>query len=364
MGRRKGKGKAVAARVEGKGMGGATAEDMVEEAQTQMLFGNYDKAMQIMKALHQACPDNTEVLDIYGTVLAEVGMVDEAVSVLSRAVELSPDEGHEKYMYLSQLAEGEASLGYSRRGIEILRRAASREGEDAAYRDDLRGQLCEAICSLVETMLNIPGAASSGSEEALRLLEEARQCSPASPEPSLVKASLFVELKRRGEAQRALRDSMGLWYARPKSLLLAEGPGMDIDGGSDGGGEEDENHLRPGATPPSYEFRFETAKLVMELEDDARDSVVILGGLLEENDGNLDVWFLLSLAHQGMGQVDEAGECLDHVERAIHGFPADAVERENLRVMREDVEKFRREFAGMGEKKKMGEGEEKKMGEE
>ena len=43
---------------------GASAEDLVEQAQTHMLFGNYDQALEIMRALHAACPGNTEVLDV------------------------------------------------------------------------------------------------------------------------------------------------------------------------------------------------------------------------------------------------------------------------------------------------------------
>jgi len=39
-------------------------EDVVEEAQTQLLFGNYDRAMEIMRELSAAHPDNAEVLDV------------------------------------------------------------------------------------------------------------------------------------------------------------------------------------------------------------------------------------------------------------------------------------------------------------
>ena len=59
---------------------------------------------------------------------------------------------------------------------------------------------------------------------------------------------------------------------------------MEVDG-RDGTGAE--SHLREGCAPPSFEFRFETAKLIMELEDDARDSLAILEGLLDENDASL-----------------------------------------------------------------------------
>ena len=39
---------------------------------------------------------------------------------LSRAVEVDPDDGHSKYMYLGQLCEGEESVKNFLKGIEIL----------------------------------------------------------------------------------------------------------------------------------------------------------------------------------------------------------------------------------------------------
>ena len=99
------------------------------------------------------------------------------------------------------------------------------------------------------------------------------------------------------------------------------------------------------AALPSYEFRFEAAKLVMELEDDARPALAILEGLLDESDANLDVWFLLTLCHQGMAQLEEATECLDHIEQAIAGLPSEAPERESLRALRVDLERIKTEMA-------------------
>lgn len=43
-------------------------------------------------------PQNEEYLNSYGTFLAENGPREVALEVLSRAVELFPDHGYEKYM--------------------------------------------------------------------------------------------------------------------------------------------------------------------------------------------------------------------------------------------------------------------------
>lgn len=40
---------------------------------------------------------------------------------LRRAVELSPNQGHEKYMYLAQLAESREAVDLYRCGIDVLK---------------------------------------------------------------------------------------------------------------------------------------------------------------------------------------------------------------------------------------------------
>ena len=62
---RQGKGKAAASMVPSPGA--PTVDELVEEAQTQMLFGNYDKALELMRALHERDPENAEILDVSGS---------------------------------------------------------------------------------------------------------------------------------------------------------------------------------------------------------------------------------------------------------------------------------------------------------
>ena len=283
----------------------------------------------------------------YGTVLAEVGRVDEAIEVLKKAIAVEPDTGHEKFMYLSQLTDGEVSIGYSRAGIEILRRCIGEE-KDREYAAELKSQLCQALCALVEFMLNssllsADSPNQAAAPEALRLLDEAERSDPSSPEPWQVRSSLHVEQGRSEDARAALRKSLSIWYRKG-----AHGQG-DGDGDGDDDGEGVMMDVDPQAAAsaalPSYEFRFEAAKLVMELEDDARPALAILEGLLDESDANLDVWFLLALCNQGMAQLEEATECLDHIEQAIAGLPSKAPERENLRALRVDLERIKTEMA-------------------
>ena len=40
--------------------------------------------------------------------------------ILHRAVELNPDEGHTKYLYLGQMSSGEEAVSHLTKGIEIM----------------------------------------------------------------------------------------------------------------------------------------------------------------------------------------------------------------------------------------------------
>ena len=284
------------------------------------------------------------VLQTYGTVLAEVGSNAKAVEVFQRAVALAPNEGHEKYMYLSQLLEGPEAIRFSRAGIDILRRSVESvsESEEEA-RGELKSQLCQAICSLVETMLHSTSnladfenaAMGITSKEAVSLLKEAEKHHPTSAEPSQVLASLYVELGKADDALQALRKSLSLWRRKENTNANGENQtahDMDIDDK-----DEDEEGL------PSFEFRFETAKLIMELEEDASEAIEILDDLLAEDDANLDVWFLMTLCHQGMGQLEDALGCLDHLEQALRKFPEDSLEKQNLQTLRADVQRQMKE---------------------
>jgi hypothetical protein len=87
------------------------------------------------------------VADTFGCALAESGMLDEAVTVLQRAVQLSPSVGFEKYMYLGQILDPERAMLCVRAGLKILQHHLPSDPE-------LNAPLAAALCTLVELLLN------------------------------------------------------------------------------------------------------------------------------------------------------------------------------------------------------------------
>jgi kinesin family protein 5 len=236
----------------------------------------------------------------------------------------------------------------------------------AGGREALREALCSALCSLSELLMGAAADAADeadgegGAEAALaaspalgeceELLGEARALCGASPEPLQALCSLRRLQGRDEEALQALRQSMALWFqpdssdeededeeegggdggahgrrepAEPaqqpapphaQGAPAAEAAAAEAAGsaeGSEQGGsqseeEEEEMDLDPGAPLPSYEFRFECAKLLIELDDSTDAAAQVLEGLLEENDGVPEVWLLLAVAHRASGALAAA----------------------------------------------------------
>ena len=80
-------------------------------------------------------------------------------------------------------------------------------------------------------------------------------------------------------------------------------PSSQWRGARDAQDEEDNEFL--GEYDVSFEFRFETAKLLLELDTSTDEAIDVLEELLEERDDVVDVWHLLALANHGCCAFDK-----------------------------------------------------------
>lgn len=58
-----------------------------------------------------------------------VASLTNSLQVFLRAVELSPDEGHNKYMYLGQIHSGQEAVDYYTKGIQVLLSALDKQAQ-------------------------------------------------------------------------------------------------------------------------------------------------------------------------------------------------------------------------------------------
>ena len=163
--------------------------------------------------------------------------------------------------------------------------------------------MCGACCALAEQLMAIADDVDDVADECDALLRRAAEADRASAEPLQVLASLRVLQGRSDEALEALRQSMAIWR-------------RDRKGTAGGGGDQADDRATEfeGEYDVSFEFRFECAKLLLELDESTDAAMDVLEELLEERDDVADVWHLLALANHGCCEFDRALEMLDRAE--------------------------------------------------
>lgn len=256
-----------------------TAAQHMEQAELAMHQQDVDTARECFREAADLAPQDAEILNAYGALLAEHGPTGTAVEVLNQAAAVEPDIGHAKFMYLGQLLDGADSVANFERGIAVLRTLPSDKGGE---RD---GVLAEALCSLAEANLSYRSTEEAGADVEALLKEAVLISRSAHPEPLQVMASLRVEQGKPDEAVALLQQSMALWY--------------------------DDQSSSDGCQTPSYEFRLETVKLLLELDDTINTAYDVLHDLVEEDDRVVEAWYLLSMATLAGNELEEAADAVD-----------------------------------------------------
>lgn len=287
---------------------------LYEEAQQDMAQDKFEAARRKLRQAHILAPQDMMILDALGAFLAEAGPQQEAITALQQAVQKQPDQGFEKYMYLGQLLEGPEAVSSIRNGVAVLQQQqTAAEGEE---REEATELLAEALCSLAELLLGTAEDVSTVAAECQQVLATAGHLQPDSPQPLQVLASLKVELQKPDEALQHLRDSMQKWFpALQRMLADPDESEADESNPDESALDEDEQDLD--AQLPSFEFRFETAKLLIELDETTEAAVQILDSLIEEDDSVPNVWYMLAMCLLGGGQTEAAAEALQHGRKLL-----------------------------------------------
>ena len=281
--------------------GNAPLAAAIDSAYARIEDNAIDEGLKALRDLSKSHANDADAAEAYAMACAEYGTQEDALAALRRAAALRPNEGYEKFMYLGQLLDdGDAATTCTRQGLALLERAAMAGDERA------QSQHASACCALAEQIL---GTADECDDETTRAVEEliqrARDSDPTSAEPLQLLASLKNERGEAEEALKVLKQSIAMWR---KSDMHRD---QDADGAEEFMGEFD----------VSFEFRFETAKLLLELDETTDAAIEILCELLRERDDNADVWYMLSYAHHGALDFDTALEHLEQGEELVRNAP-------------------------------------------
>jgi len=294
----------------------------IEEAYEAIEDGRVEHGVEKLRREARKFPNDIVLAEAYAMVSAEYGEHEEAIAALKRAAVLAPNEGYQKFMYLGQLLDdGEAATACTRQGLALLEMQASKGDEDA------QEQHAAACCALAEQTL---GTSDECDEETSAKVEElihrARASDPTSPEPVQLLASLRNEQGKTDEALIVLKESISMWR-KDGSMHRRDGAADDDDAAEEFQHEFD----------VSFEFRFETAKLLLELDTTTDLAVQILDELLVERDTVPDVWYMLAYAHHGALEFDLALEALKQGEELVHAKGGDKAALDNFAELRTAV---------------------------
>ncbi|XP_041798669.1 probable assembly chaperone of rpl4 isoform X2 [Chelmon rostratus] len=262
-----------------------SVQQLLEKTEECMDTFDFEMAGLFCQRALDVDSNNLQALDMLGHICSELGDTQKAKEVFLRAVELSPDVGHSKYMYLGQIHTGREAVDYYTRGIQVLLSALDKQAQPtaqagAAAPPDENPELptakdvCIAYCSIAEIYLADLCMEEGAADKCREFIERALEYHYDNPEALQLMASYLFSTERNQEGREYLLKSVGLWL-----------PAQKQSADSSSAEQEMQNDI------PPYESRITTAKLLIESEE-YEMAVDVLEGLLEEDDEVVQVWYL------------------------------------------------------------------------
>ncbi|XP_075683774.1 uncharacterized protein LOC142652141 isoform X2 [Rhinoderma darwinii] len=257
---------------------------LLEKTEEYLDNFNFEMAQLFCQRALDLEPENLQILDMLGNICMELGNAEKAKQVFLKAVDLSPDKGHAKYMCLGQIHCKEEALQYFQKGLEVMICAHQSQPQVSGatnFSDEMEGttkDISAAFCSVSEIYLTDLCMEQGAGDKCKEALTKALEYQPNSPEALQLMASYLFSMELPQEGKEYLMKSLASWLP---SMQKTEGQAH---------GTDDEDLVE--STLPPYESRIPAAKLLIEVED-FELATEVLEGLLEEDDEVIQVWYLL-----------------------------------------------------------------------
>ncbi|XP_042188375.1 uncharacterized protein si:dkey-12j5.1 isoform X1 [Callorhinchus milii] len=240
-----------------------SVQQLLEKAEDCMDNFNFELAQMFCQRALDLEPDNITVLEMMGNIFAELGNSEKAKEVFQRSVELRPEEGHAKYMYLGQIHGGEEAVQYFRKGTELMIREYQKQKElvtqaAACDPDNLEvtsQNISTAFCSVAEIFLTDLCLEEGAADNCKEALEKALEYDPSNPEALQLMASYLFSTEQQQEGKTFLMKSIEQWLPSYQKAVTEQ----------QSQGDDDSEQLQ-NLFPP-YESRITTGKLLIEAEE-------------------------------------------------------------------------------------------------
>jgi len=313
-----------------------TVKDCLDKAKDALDAYNIEDAFRHCTYALEMEQDNVVALETMGTILCEKGNLKKAKETFERAVTLEPEKGYPKYMSLAQLVEGEESVKYFQKGIELMETKKDKiiKGEEEeeeevegaaaipssspmAKLEELQSDISRGHISVAEIYLTDLCEAEDAASVCKYHLDKAIETRPNSAEAHQLLASWCISMmddddeaeEKFEEAKKAIKTAVGLWLPQYQKATAENDDDDDDDssrttaaalfgGPSTSSAAAVADPVQP--CPLTTEERINTAKILIELfmmkadEDQlANLAVEVLDTVLDEDDENIFVWYLL-----------------------------------------------------------------------
>eukprot|EP00794_Sanderia_malayensis_P017636 gene17636-19390_t len=291
-----------------------TVDDLLDRVSEYVDCFQFDLAAKFCEKALQLEPSNPKVLETAGNVYADIGDTDNSVKCFLKAVEIQPDCGHEKYMYLGQMSAGSEAKAYYLKGIEIMKSCLETacNGNNAAVASNAElarsvtlKDISNAYCALAEIYLTDSCEDEGAEENCGNFCKLAIDTDKTNPDAYIVMANFLLSKEDKAEASKVLLscfDLLNFDKSKPAESIDLEEEATD---NNDNNMWEDQDDNENEQNEALYASKVMLAKLLTEVAEYEKTDIV-LTALLEANDEDIEIWYMLGWNMFLQNQLAEA----------------------------------------------------------
>ncbi|RHY08384.1 hypothetical protein DYB28_004008 [Aphanomyces astaci] len=287
----------------------ATAAQLLERAETLVDQLQPELAIKFFQKAAALEPNNSEIYDAIGELATEIGDPHTALQAFLKSIDVAPKHNPGKYLYAAQLVQGEESEKFALQGIAHMSASLAHVPDHLDESKLLKKQICDAYCSLGELYMSDLWYVVASTSQHLSYRSWRSDAHDA-------------EAKCEHYLQEALKFDLGLpdaTQAMANFRLVQQRTDEAI-------AFLDETLKRLNAcdehTMPSLEFRIVTGKLLVEVEK-FEQAAYVLEGVMQEDDENAEVWFLVGSCYNALEDYDTALEFLERCDAMLSKLQKD-----------------------------------------
>ncbi|XP_060595383.1 uncharacterized protein LOC132749586 [Ruditapes philippinarum] len=265
-------------------------DQLLDKAQDCIDRFEYELAQKFCQRALEIEADNVRALETSGALLIDLGNLEAAKQCFGRAVVVSPNEGYSKYLNLGQLFEGAQSIECYQKGIELMvaekekkeaKEVAAACGGDSGHVTDRN--ISDAYVAIAEIYMTDCCFEADAEDKCRCSILKAIEADPNNPDAVQLMASFLLTKEKTQEARQEIKKSVNLWLPAFKA---SENPEASTS--------------EPLECSQSFESRLAAGKILIEVEEHEL-AIEVLETLLEEDDENVEVWYLIGLANHHLG---------------------------------------------------------------